>query len=339
MMTKIPALILLLFCTYTLCAQNDDETVASLTKQKETLVLEEKEQLKKEVERINKRYESNEISKQEADSLKMVVAEHHAANIENRMAILNNKIALLQRNTASKTDSIHKEHTTEISKTIEINLNRRKYKRTTSGPVIAFGLNNVITEGESFNESDYRIGKSKFFEIGYSWKTRILENNNWLRLKYGLHFQFNGLRPNGNRYFVDTGEITELQDYPHQLKKSKLRMDNLVIPIHIEFGPSKQLGSDDNVGYSTSKHFRMGLGGYAGVNLGTRQKLKYTEDGKNRKTKIKEDYNTSNLIYGISGYIGWSSFSLYTKYDLNTFFQDHAPKQHNISFGLRFDWD
>ena len=24
------------------------------------------------------------------------------------------------------------------------------------------------------------------FEIGYSWKTRILENNNWLRLKYGF---------------------------------------------------------------------------------------------------------------------------------------------------------
>src|SRR5690625_4219433 len=161
MMTKTPALILLLFCTLTLCAQNENnETVASLTKQKETLVLEEKEHLKKEVERINKRYESNEISKQEADSLKMVAAEHHAANIENRMAILDNKIALLERNTASQTDSIHEEHTTEISKTIEINLKKRKYKRTTSGPVIAFGLNNLITEGESFDKSDFSIGRS-----------------------------------------------------------------------------------------------------------------------------------------------------------------------------------
>ncbi len=338
-MKKITTIIFLLLMSFSYAQNDTGETVESLTRQKEKLVSEEKEQLKNEVERINKRYESNEISKQEADSLKMAVAEHHAANIANRMAILDNKIALAERNSKVKTDSVNKESTSEITKTVEVTLSKRKYKRTTSGPVIAFGLNNVITEGESFNESDYRIGKSKFFEIGYSWKTRILENNNWLRLKYGLHFQFNGLRPNGNRYFVDAGEITELQDYPHQLKKSKLRMDNLVIPIHIEFGPSKQLGSDDNVGYSTSKHFRMGLGGYAGVNLGTRQKLKYIEDGRNRKAKIKEDYNTSNIIYGLSGYIGWSSFSLYTKYDLNPLFQNNEFKQHNISLGLRFDWD
>ena len=33
----------------------------------------------------------------------------------------------------------------------------RKSKRTTSQFVFAFGLNNVITEGENLEDSDYRV--------------------------------------------------------------------------------------------------------------------------------------------------------------------------------------
>ncbi len=54
-------------------------------------------------------------------------------------------------------------------------------------------------------------------------------------------------------------------------------MDNLVFPVHFEFGPSKKVESPRSVWFSTHNKFKIGLGGYAGVNLGERQKLKYED--------------------------------------------------------------
>ena len=68
---------------------------------------------------------------------------------------------------------------------------------------MAVGLNNAIAEGQEIGDSDFKIGGSRFFEIGWAWKTRVFEESNWLRLKYGISFQFNGLKPTENRYFVE----------------------------------------------------------------------------------------------------------------------------------------
>ena len=114
-------------------------------------------------------------------------------------------------------------------------------------------------------------------------------------------------------------------------------MDNLVFPVHFEFGPSKLKENDDTIRYCIRNQFRFGIGGYGGLNLGTRQKLKYEIDGDKVKDKLKRDYNTSNLVYGLSAYAGFDSMLLYVKYDLNPIFQDAVVEQHNISLGLRID--
>ena len=85
---------------------------------------------------------------------------------------------------------------------------------------------------------------------------------------------------------------------------------------------------------------KIGLGAYGGFNIQTVQKLKYeNESGKNTKDKIKGDYNPSDLIYGLSGYVALGGVAIYCKYDLNPIFKDQAVKQNNISLGLRFDMD
>ena len=332
-------------------AQN---SVEQLTNLKEKIIQEEKEALKAEVEAINARLDTKEITKEEAETLKQDAAEKHALNIENRIAIAKNQMELIKRNEPDSTEGngyrivlgLGEE---DIDNDYIVGLKiqskkgkdkKRKYdRRTTSGVNLAFGLNNVITEGESLDDSDFKVGGSRFFEIGWSWKTRVFENSNWLRFKYGVAFQFNGLKPKDNQYFVDMGEETELQTYPLHLKKSKFRMDNLVVPFHFEFGPSEKKEHKDYFRYNTDKKIHVGLGGYAGVNLGVRQKLKFKEDGENTKQKLKADYNTGNFVYGLSGYVGWGDASIYMKYDLNTIFKDNPVDQRNISLGLRIDFD
>lgn len=334
--------------------QKVEDTIEILTNKKDVAIQEEKEALRKEVETINKKLEAKSISAEEAAKLKSKAAEKRALNIENRLAILDNQIDFLERNRkeigkdASPTGTaiilgIGQEDMDE-DVVFGVKVRKRNPKnpfdrRTTSHLNMAVGLNNVITQGESFNDSEFKIGGSRFFELGYSFKTRVFKNSNWLRVKYGLSFQFNGLKPIDNQYFVENGNQTELQTFPLDLKKSKFRMDNLVIPVFFEFGPSKKNDFGDYFRYSTYRKISVGLGGYAGLNLSTRQKLRYKEDGRRRKDKIKESYNTSNLVYGLSGYISWKEVGLYAKYDLNPIFKDNPVAQRNISVGLRYDWN
>lgn len=351
---------LALVATLTLFVQNvraqeptaTEQKVSEIQSQKEKIVAQERAALREEVEAIMKRLDNKEITAEEAEVLKRTAAQKHALNIENKTAILDNQIALLERN-AKEDDGftvrigwgqrdddgnrrwgiIYDEDDAEVRY-------KRKYdRRTTSDFVLAFGLNNAIGENRGLDDSPYQIGGSRFAELGVAWKTRVFKNTGWLRFKYGFSFQFNGLNPTDDRIFVEEGAQTVLQDFDGNLNKAKLRMDNLVIPIHFEIGPYKKRQGEDYVRYSTYNKFKLGIGGYAGLNLGTRQKLKFKRDGDKIKEKQKGDFNTNNFIYGLSSYVAWGGTALYVKYDLNTIFKNNVNEERMISLGLRFDMD
>lgn len=248
---------------------NNGEEINNLKNEKEYVVTQERDLLKKEVEAINQRLSDGEITEDEAQELKQKVAKKRALNIENRTVIIDNKIALLERNDSDE-DRFWTEDEDGITIRIK-NSNRyfnrpRKYdRRTTSAFVFAFGLNNVIQDGQKLEDSPYKIGSSHFWELGWAWKRRVFKESNFLRFKYGFSFQFNRLRPGDNLYFVDNGNQTDLEVFQYDLKRSKLYITNLVIPIHFEFGSSKKHVNDDYFRYSTHNRFKIGIGGYAGL--------------------------------------------------------------------------
>ena len=217
---------------------------------------------------------------------------------------------------------------------------RRYDRRTTSDLVTAIGFNNVIIEGESLNDSPYKLGGSGFVELGWAWKTRVFNNSNAVRFKYGFSFQWNKLHIKGNKYLNENEDgLIALEEFPDRVRKSKFRTTNLVLPIHFEFGPSRKIERGDYFRYSTQNKFKIGIGGYGGFNIASIQKVKYTtESGKDKKDKYK-NYNTNNFVYGLSSYIGWDDIGLYFKYDLSPIFNDQAIDQNNISLGIRFDLD
>ena len=321
-----------------------------LNEKKEKITTEERDFLKTEVENIMKRLQNGEITEEKAKELKEKAAQKRALNIENRTAIIENKIALLERNDNGYDDnegetsmggfSIGGNKGTLIGVKTKGNNKPKKYdRRTYSDLVIAFGLNNAIIDGEKLDDSPYKFGGSRFFELGWAWRTRVFEKTNFMRLKYGVSVQINGYKPVDNNYFVENGGDTSLEVFPYDLKKSKLSITNLVIPVHFEFGPSKKIVKDNYYRYNTYNKFKFGIGGYAGFNIGTRQKLKYSIDGDKVKDKLKRDYNASNLVYGVSSYIAFKNTAVYVKYDLSPIFKDQTVDQNNISLGVRFDME
>jgi hypothetical protein len=298
-----------------------EEEIEALIAKKEEVKEEEKEKLKEEVAQINELLEERKIDSLEAETRKQEAAKKAALNIEDKLDIIDSQIALLERNEGKQFSlSLGVFHDDEEEEDSDP-------KSTQSGMTLAFGFNNAIAENQSLDDSPYKIGGSRFFEIGYEFNTRIAD---FIGVRYGLSFQFNGLKPENNQYFTEEGDKTLLKEYPISLEKSKFRNDNLVLPIHLELKP---FGADKN--YFDENRFKIGLGGYLGFNLNSVQKLKFEENGDNQKIKLKEGYHTSNFIYGLSAYIGYDIYALYLKYDLNPIFTDNLVEERNVSLGVR----
>ncbi len=321
------------------------DTRSVLETYKEEIVAEERTALKKEVEIINAEIAKETISREEAQEQKKALAKKHAANIEDRIAILENKYALQKRNAKDSTVSNNKEFKIPIGDEDDfvfkvVNEKRKpKYdKRTRNGPVIAVGVSSVVSQSHVFPNSPYELPGSRFFEMGWNWRMRVFENSNWLRVNYGVSFQLNGLKVQNNRYFVQKNGKTVLDTFGISLKKSKLRMDNLVIPIHVEFGPSKLNKTEAKMRYDTKKTKRYGFGGFVGFPINTIQKLKYTNrNGEKIKEKRREGFNRSDIVYGLSGYIGVEDLLFYLKYDISPIFENAEIEEQYISIGLRIE--
>ncbi len=311
------------------------QKIESITKEKKAL-------LKAEIETINNQLIDGTISKNTADEKKRKQAELTAAAIETEIAPLQEDLKNLVQD---QVDGKLKERDTNSvyinigTKELKIKKQKIRDVRTTSQFVFAAGVNNVVTGG-SINNSDFRYWGSHFYEAGLTYNTRLAKNDNLLHLKYGFSFMWNNLRPTENRNFVVAGNQTGLATSPINLDDSRFRNVYLVAPIHLEFDFSgKEKKRDGNEYYTSHKSFRMGFGGYAGINLQSKQYSEFSNNGYETSTETCGDFNTSNFIYGVSTYIGYKETSIYVKYDLNPLFNSNTIKQNNVSLGIRFDFN
>lgn len=323
---------------------------------------EQKDSLKDKVREINLRLDKGEIDREEAKKLKKEAAEYHAGNIERLVAIEEGKLQqLVQDKIDGKIfydDDYYEENIVTIGKnTFKLRISndtkreledrwrnrreRRWNRRTTTQFIFAMGANNVLQNNSlsSLNDSPYLFWRSRFYEVGLSAKYRLSREASQTYLKYGISFLWNNLRAENNQYHVVNGNVTELQPFNGSLSDSRLRHVQMIFPIHLEFDFSRnRVYEDGRVRDRRNRSFRLGLGGFAGFKLGTRQYLEYTDA---TGTKIEElqkgSFNTNILNYGISTYFAYRSIGLYVKYDLNPFFKDTETR--NISIGVRFDLD
>lgn len=307
-----------------------------------TIKTEEKKALKEEIEAIDKQINEGKITKEKGAEIKAKFAAERASNIETKVAAEEAKLRGLVNEHVEEVvgDSLKGKYSISIQGGYK---NGKKYantseKRTTGQTVFAFGANNVLSDG-NLAHSDFYFLRSNFYEWGYTWNTRLYNQSNLAHFKYGFSVMYNELNPTQNRIFATNGQSTGLVNFNGDLKMSKLRNVNLVFPMHFEFDFSKTKTVNDKKIFHSHKGLRLGIGGFAGFNLKTKQKICYEIDGNEVTEKTKGDFNVNDFVYGVSSYIGYKQTSLYVKYDLNPVFADNAIKQNNISMGIRFDWN
>lgn len=357
-MKRIPRLLLTTLVLFTIftkvsAQQNKNEQQREqLNLEKDSIISVERAQLKLKVEKINRLLRKKEVSEAVADSLKADAALVHATKINNQTALLDQKIAAIDVMLMRMEEAPESQNKGDksIRNQFEFAIKKRKHEEekdrirySSSDLVLAIGLNNTLSKQNSIEDSPYQYLESRFFELGWAWTSKIFLKSDFFRFKYGLSIQYNGLKPTGNRLFVNEGSEVKLLAFESSLKKSKLAMTNLVAPIHFEFGNKRkheEKSVDSKRGFSSYSHTHrasviIGFGGYAGFNIKSFQKLKYSSGGE--KEKRTNDLNINKLIYGVSVYIAFSEIAVYAKYDLMPIFKDQTSPQQNVSLGFRFD--
>jgi len=333
--------LIFLFVSKVLGQETFESKAKKIANKIEKITKEEKAALKEEVEVVNVQLSEGKITQEQADKRKKELAEARATIIEEKVTEAQNELNDLVQ---QKVDGKIKEDSLTKKYSIVFHVRDKDRdkdsihgeKRTTSQFVFAMGLNNMMVDGK-LQDSNYSFGGSHFYEWGFTYNSRLMKNDNLLHAKYGLSLMYNNIRPTNNKSFVVNGDQTELQTNAINLDESRFRNVYIVLPLHLEFDFSKPQVSNGKTYFRTHKSFRFGIGGYAGINVKSKQILKFDQDDLDYKTTIRGDYNVNNFIYGLSSYIGYREFSLYAKYDLNPLFQDNLIKENNISLGIRVD--
>ncbi len=327
-----------------------DFKLQDLEAEKKRVEEQEKFKLKQALNTINEKLAANQITADEAQKLKLDAAKEAAMNIDNKLAIIENQKQLVERGVnytfefeSGRTFEVGLGNATDDNGSAMLGIayeNRSKKvqydKRTYSDITVVGGINNTLS-GAALKDSPFKIWKSGYSEFGVTFRTRILKDDNYWRLAYGSAIQVQSLELTQNRYFVPNGEQTSFEPFPFDLKRTKLRIYNLIFPVYLEFGDSKKTESYDRIRYNTLSHVRYGIGGFGGVNIGNMQTFRYDENNRRIDIRDKRSVNPSSFVYGIGAYVGIGPLALQATYNFNNIFKDGPTNQNLMSLGLRLD--
>ncbi|WP_438962576.1 hypothetical protein [Nonlabens sp.] len=321
---------------------NLEYEIILLNDKHELYASEQKTDLKDWVKTINGKVESGEYPMEKGQLLKEERAQQVATKIAAHRAKTDAEIAFakVRGTTVSNTTSV--EISTKNGVKLDIKQNDRrtqKYINTYSGFTLGFGYN--FMNGEDLGINDFSYPNNNYFSIGYQWKTTLDKDKNNFRLTYGFEYQTHGTELNGNRFITqgDQSLITTLSALlpdGASVSKAKFRQDQLVFPVHLEFGGSKRKDYEDGrVRFREDGYWRVGIGGFAGFNTSSRLKLKYELDGRDIKEARINNFDNEVFLYGLDAYVGRGSFTVFGRMNLNNVFKSNSVDAQYVSFGIR----
>lgn len=234
--------------------------------------------------------------------------------------------------------------------------NRSKYsnrygrydeKRTQSTFEIEIGSSNWFEDGGFATQNNYTVKPWGSWYVGLNSKQRTSIGGplfiewgpgvSW----YNWKFEDESVRITEGMdeimFISDAATNTEDIDYI----KSKLTASYLnfsFVPVlDLSYGKRKyeRNGKTRKETTRVRRGIRFGIGGYAGIRLGSKTKTVVKEGGGRDREKDKDDYSLSNFRYGVRAQFGYKGFDFFANYDLNSVFQDGVrPELNGFSFGI-----
>ena len=288
-------------------------------------------------------YDLNKMVLEISDGLDEADSTEQKVTIEDKEGTKYLKDSTTQLNDFEKLKEEIKKEWQEAKK--EKEENKKSSARGKSALEIDLGMNNWLEDGgfpDSYS-SDYTVKPwgSWYLAIGgnrreHLWGPMVLNyggNISW----YGWKLENRDVRIQKGADQIEFVEQSNIAGLKSKLSATYINI-NMVPMVDFNYGKGKPGSSSyETFTKKDRKHFRAGIGGYAGYRVGAQTKFIYKEEGDKKKDKIKSDYYLNNLRYGIRGQIGISELDLFFNYDLNEVFNnERGPQLHAFSFGVVF---
>ncbi len=188
---------------------------------------------------------------------------------------------------------------------------------------------NSISLDEEVDYMDLEYNRSIQVDLNI-WEQELVlarGNNGLLGLVSGIGFSWNNYRFSNNiRLIHGEDELRHYTDTIHDLKKSKLTVSHLNVPVMLEFQHNA----------SGSNNFHAAAGINAGLRLRSHTKQVFQFDGDRKKDKEYRDYHLVPFRYAAIARIGWGNINLFATYALNSMFRDdRGPELYPFNVGIR----
>ncbi len=198
-----------------------------------------------------------------------------------------------------------------------------------------FAVNQTPENGEPNATAELNFWPSMVWGFGFGGKSRM--GTSKLYVRYGAQFNWHYFQLKGNTIVNKMADpntgfdgVSFVQDNTKNYSKSSFRMVYLDVPVMLEFDSSKP---------GRSNGFSLGVGGYGGVRLSSKTKVYYSDfNGDKTKVKQNNNYYTNGFRYGLLGQIGFGTFKITAKYDMNELFRDDRTTPDYQIASLTLGW-
>lgn len=215
---------------------------------------------------------------------------------------------------------------------VKISLGDKKGpKRTKSYFLLNFGPTYMMegTIGENAVTPEFEPWRSWSGNVGIMFSTRLGGASSIAHINYGLLWKFSYIEVSSDHRLMiqdDNPYYVPPSPYASTLEHSQFSRQSLVLPVQLRFAGSKK------------KNLNVMLGGYGGIRLYAFQDLEFkTADGEKAKLRLRDDYGTNLLQYGVTAAIGQRWWQLYADYELSNLFEDNPNYEYNmLNAGVQF---
>ena len=192
-----------------------------------------------------------------------------------------------------------------------------------------------------FHSTDYSLyGGDEFFDLvpqkSLTWNLNFTEwafrnGQNNFGLVTGLGLSFSDYTFDQHitiKKHDSNGMVTPIDIDANGLKKSKLTVTYLTIPLMLEVKTPLKSGSS---------HLYFAGGVIGGLNIGSHTKYKYKYDSNKVKEKYHSNFNLSTFKYELTGRIGFGDLCVFVNYSLSPLFNDgKGPELYPLMIGISF---
>jgi hypothetical protein len=191
-------------------------------------------------------------------------------------------------------------------------------KKTSARPdipgafVVEFGFNRDVSGPSDFS---LNFWGSRTANVYYQYDFRILKSSFSFVPAIGFSLERYKFKENRMVGYDTNGEVVMIPeaDAPVTgIKKSMLVTNYLEAPMEFRFTSNP----DD-----PARSLKIGVGGRIGWLFDSFNKVKYSENSETKKFKDKQDFNLNKIRYGLTGHIGYGSFSIFGYYNLSPLFE------------------